>query len=165
MKPSNGYTGHQLATVATYHPCTAPYFGGVKAANSLPASVERYPIFFIVNSDLWWERGSHWLLIIIPAAGETSLIYFDSLGRGPRHYSHYIENFLRGHSTDRYLANTLRYQPTHSSLCGLYCLYVADKICQGETFAAALQSLNPHHLEANDQMVASYYQAHLLESL
>ena len=162
MKPGSGYTGRQLANIAANHECLAPYFGGIKAANTLPTFIKSYPAFFIVNSDLWWQKGSHWLLIVIPAAN-TPLIYFDALGKRASQYSAHIEYFLRLHSSTHFLANTLRYQPSHSSLCGLYCLYVADKICQGQTFATVLNSFHCRQLEVNDQMVADYYKNHLLK--
>lgn len=161
MKNSEGYTGRQLASIAANHVCTSRYFGGVKAANNLPNVINDYPTFFIVNSDLTWQKGSHWLLIILTAPN-SSLIYFDALGKRAAQYSTHIDSFLHRHSKTFYLGNTLRYQPANSSLCGLYCLYVADRICRGQTFAKVLQSLNSQNLDSNDQTVTDYYKNHLL---
>ena len=161
MENEKGFTGRQLACIAANHECTALYFGGIKAADNLPAHINSYPTFFIVNSDLAWQKGSHWLLLVFSSPRLS--IYYDPLGKRPRQYSVHIERFLQQHSESHYLANTARYQPACSCLCGLYCLMIADKICQGQSFATALQSFRPQKLEANDEIVYEYYKNHLLK--
>ena len=160
MSTTDGTTRAQLNAVLSMHPCTRPYLGGVMAANEIPVRLGQRSTFFIVNSDENWKTGAHWLLLVF-AEPPSPAVYFDPLGKPPSHYSKYIDNYLKIKSRPYYIANNVKYQPSSSNNCGQFCAFVADRMCQGESFADTLRHFDPSNLKSNDVTVMNYYKRHM----
>lgn len=159
MTSKEGYTSLQLTFALKFHQCTAPYFGAVIAADKIPPPIS-VPTFVIINTSTDPAIVGHWVLIYF-ANQKSPAIYFDSLGQLPEMHSAHIKNYLQLHSSPYYVMNWHRFQPPSSSLCGLYCSFVADKLCQRESFNSILQHFDTVDLDSNDQLVLSYYNQHI----
>lgn len=160
VKNTRGTTQGQLSDTLSRHYCTAPFFGDVTSANEIPLRISSYPAFFIVNSDESWKDGTHWMLLAFPGPASPA-IYFDPLGKEPSHYSSYIANYLKIKSHPFYYMNRAQYQPTGAASCGQFCVYVADRLCRGDTYGGALSTFDTKNLSKNNKMVLKYYNDHM----
>lgn len=151
----------ELTRIASLHLHTRPHFGGCVAADCLPMTIPSYPIFYICNSDEWYRRGTHWLLIMFRSPTDPPE-FFDSFGRHPSYYNKLIEDYLIAKATDKgYLMSTRQVQPNYSSYCGYYCLTVADYFSQGYTLPNIVTLFDATHLSVNDRLVHAYVNTHM----
>ena len=151
----------EITRIASLHMHTRPYFGGCLAADCLPLQISHYPIFFICNSDRWFQHGSHWLLIMLRSK-DHAVEFFDSLGHEPSYYNKSIEDFLLSNSSGGgYTISNCRVQAKNSSSCGAYCLMVADYFSQGYALNEILSLFDKQDLLANEKVVESYLNNHM----
>lgn len=151
----------ELTRIASLHLHTRPYFGGCVAADCLPVKVAYYPIFYICNSDRWYQRGSHWLLIMFRAA-HLPPEFFDSFGREPIYYNKLIADFLTVNGGNGgYNVSSRKVQTSDSAYCGYYCLTVADYFSQGHNLSTILTLFDDNNLPRNDRLVQAYVNSHM----
>ena len=131
------------------------------AADCLPIEIPFYPIFYICNSDEWYKRGSHWLLLMFRSPDEPPE-YFDSFGHTPDYYNKLIKDYLivTG-GTGGYMMSTQQVQPSYSWHCGYYCLTVADYFSQGYSLSNITTLFDEFNLPKNDQLVRDYVNSHM----
>jgi len=79
--------------------------------NCIPFYHEKFPQFYIMNTDASYLSGSHWTVIYLPS--KLGLVeYFDSFGSPPP------EKLIN----EPYIYNTVQLQNVFSAVCGHYCL-------------------------------------------
>jgi hypothetical protein len=159
-----GITNHQIAIIAKLHSHTKHVFGGCFCPDTLPSYIAKYPMFVLCNSDMSWQKGSHWLLLLFPAP-ETKSEFFDPLGNSISHYHQAVENCLITNGGEGYIANSTCYQPPHSYSCGSFCLWFADMRCLAHTFTECLSYLSGSDLQQNEKLVTTYMSEHMLPTL
>lgn len=141
----------QLERALSSHKETAPFFGGVFAADELPGNCH-HPIALIVNTDPSWKQGTHWIAIFVDANGRGE--YFDSYGIRPFIKEHI--NFLnRECSTWRY--NRKQIQGWTSATCGNYSSLFLVFRCLGYTMRQFTKCFNSGNTGKNDLIVLSTY--------
>lgn len=151
----------EITRTASLHLHTRPYFGGCVAADCLPLQIPYYPIFYICNSDRWYQQGSHWLLIMLRSK-EHEAEFFDSLGHVPSYYNKLIEDFMVTNSSGGgYVISNCRIQDKDSTNCGPYCLMVADYFCQGYSLKDILTLYDKRELWKNEVVVENYLTTHM----
>lgn len=155
-----GHTSLQLHLALALHPCTSAQLGGVVGADSIPIAAA-YPTYFVVNSSSTPQVAGHWLLLHLPSK-IAALQFFDPLARPPEFYSTHISGYIHQHSGDSYICNQHQVQSSQSPNCGLFVLYMADKLSRGESFTHALRGFDTKNLDYNDEMVTRYYRSHIL---
>lgn len=125
------------------------------AIDELPNSIEKYPIGFIVNTSKHYERGEHWLAIYVQ--NKQNVVFFDSYGKSPEHYSQPLNNFIRSiQPMFKYNMNCL--QSSKSIVCGYYCIYFMLFMSRGLT----LKDITSHfddNLINNDIYIFDYIQS------
>jgi hypothetical protein len=109
-----------LQTMAKDDAVYGRQFGGLMSIDRLYKHDHRSsPVFYICNTDLWVNKGIHWILIYF-MNGEAE--YFDPLGNEP---DPLFLTFMKKHS--RLISyNTVRVQSANSSSCGEYCIFFAS---------------------------------------
>ena len=133
---------------------------GVFSLDQLPSNPPRGrkgAYCFIVNTDPAHLPGSHWLAVYVNLAKRTGQV-FDSYGRPPpltlqkwltknvRHWT-YNKKYLQGPLT---------------ALCGLYCIYVLDRICSTDCAVKMITNYEFHDTSTmNDLMIYQYYKRYL----
>lgn len=125
--------------------------GGIFSIDTLPKNVK--DTIYFINSHPSNLPGEHWLVVYFPEnLKKNTPEFFDSLGKGPNHYSTNITHFMG----NQYVYNTQRLQAHNSSTCGLYCLYFLYYRVRGYSFSNILNrfSLNLKH---NDSIVIDFF--------
>jgi hypothetical protein len=150
----------QLQRISQLHEHTRPYFGGVYSADTLPITTSQHPIFYFCNSDMQYQRGTHWLLLYMGTDVDLP-IYFDSLGKKPSDHNPLIEQFLILQGP-QYIVNSIRVQDYHTSSCGHFCLYVADLLCRGLTYNEIMKTFRKKNLSYNENLAQGYVNNHML---
>ena len=150
----------EITRIASLHSHTRPFFGGCLSSDTLPVLVRKYPVFYICNTDMSYERGTHWLLIMLKSPS-THPTFFDSLGYPPTHYAKTIENFMIANSNQQYEYSSVRLQQAGSIKCGMYCLTVADLFCQDKTLTEIIQLFDKDNLNKNEILVSAYVNQHM----
>ncbi len=104
---------------------------GVFAVDRLPvvrASEMKYPFSLIVNTDMWGNKGKHWIAIYIASPQEGE--FFDSLGNGPSHYSGVFLDFMKRYC-GKLKWNDRQLQSHETDVCGQYCLFYLSMRSRG----------------------------------
>ena len=127
--------------------------GGVFPIDKLP-NKKHSKKCFIINSDPSFLPGKHWIAVFFPPNSLPE--FFDSLGRSPSHYSEKLLNFLLEENSEGFVYNCKRLQPSHSSTCGLFCLYFLYFRIRGYSFSNILKRFGTN-LEHNDSIVIDFY--------
>lgn len=153
-------SNYQMYSIAKLHYHTKAVFGGCFTADTLPCYITKYPSFYICNSSMSWEGGSHWILLLYQAPNVESE-YFDPRGRSVSDYHRLVEENLIVNGNGRYKVNSVAYQPPNSQTCGHFCLWFADKRCQNIPYHTCLNMLNPDNLKENEDYVSSYVMQHM----
>ena len=92
-------------------------FGGVYPINRLPIPLLRKPKGIIVNMDVSWGPGTHWVAIYVPKIGPA--YYFDPFGGFPPAEA---ITLMERNSKYKWKYNTKKMQGDVSNLCGVYCI-------------------------------------------
>lgn len=127
-----------------------PYFKGCFAKDVLPQTIEQG--FYILNLDNQAGAGTHWTLIInLPIM--PVCFYYDPFGVVPPMEA---LKFMKTSKRKMYYS-TIDMQHIDSSLCGYYCIYVADQMLQGRKFLniAAKDFLN--NTGTNDNIIRKHF--------
>lgn len=130
----------ELRSILLAHPVTSRAFKGIFARDEI-VKVSR-DAFIIVNTDARNQPGSHWVLCF----GD---LYFDSFGLPPLYpeFCH-MKTF-----------NKQQLQDESSSLCGIYCIYFALKLCLGETLQD-IRSRFSSNTKFNDRIICTLFKKH-----
>ena len=107
--------------------------------------------YYIINmEDSNVGEGSHWVLVYDCSPDET--LYFDSYGISPPME---IRRFMRRTGKPGVYSDA-QYQTLRSSKCGLYCIYIIDKLQSGESIRDIVDhDLQETNLAHNERVVAS----------
>ena len=86
--------------------------------NQIPRYINcKYSICFIVNTDKFLERGTHWFAVFITSHEDIYL--FGSLGQDPRE-DKYVMNLLHQFGKKFLYFSNIQVQPINTSSCALY---------------------------------------------
>ena len=98
-------------------------FQGVYAADNFPLNFKENT-FIIVNSDKSNQLGTHWLLL---CKRSNKILFGDPLGLPTTYYPYICDRLSY---TDLGVNEIIKspLQKTDSSLCGLYCIYIAHYV-------------------------------------
>ena len=136
-----------------------PNFIGCFAENQLSSLViTQYPTFLVVNVDSYQMKGSHWLAIGI---FETSIEIFDPLGFTIFNWTRVpcgMLGFLHRMSVTRKVKVSQRIQPSHSHLCGFYCIFYL--VLRSHSSFRTIQSFFTHFdskLSRNDTLLYKFF--------
>lgn len=88
------------------------------AADQLPSNLT-FPCGFIVNTDPYDKKGSHWCAFFFP--NSNTVEYFDSYGKPINYYNSYFPKYVSDFPT--IITNSKQLQSDNSVLCGMYCLF------------------------------------------
>lgn len=127
--------------------------GGVLPVDKLPKKKSSKNCF-IINTDPSFLPGKHWIAVFIPSNGLPE--FFDSFGKTPSFYSETLLNFLLEQNNKGFVYNCAHLQPSHSSTCGLFCLYFLYYRIRGFNFNKILERFGKN-LEQNDLLVIDFY--------
>lgn len=144
--------GRQLEQTVTSSPCLKQLFTGVFASDTLPIRVERYPKIYVVNTDVSYRPGEHWVAIFLrdPSYG----VFFDSFGRTPGECGTDIKKFMDKH-VDRYDHFDVQIQSVNSIYCGLFVLaFLFSYVCMSVSLNRFKQFFYDN-LCVNDDVVCS----------
>jgi len=109
----------------------------------------------IVNSDVHQLRGRHWMAIFIPKDSPPE--FFDSLGKCPSSYSHFLIDFLIEENAHGFVYNYKRLQAPFSSSCGLYCIYFLVQRVKGKSFESILGEFS-ENLQQNNVFIQHFFE-------
>lgn len=112
----------------------------------------------IINSDPSYSPGKHWVSIFIPDNSMPE--FFDSLGKCPSRYSHFILDFLIENGPKGFISNKNRLQSPNSSLCGLYCLYFVYHRMKNYSFDEIIERFS-YNFKENDDVVINFFEKEL----
>ena len=106
------------------------------------------------------KRMGHWVSLIITRSPCKQIIWFDSAGFKPEHYSEEFSNFFKRHSDFSHYNFSFRLQPLFSRMCGLYNIYWIREISlydlsRGLSRIRAFFAGNT--MKQNDKRVLHYY--------
>jgi hypothetical protein len=124
-------------------------FLGCFPADQLPRiSVRKFkPVCFIANTDISSDKGTHWVVFLLPRPGEIE--YFCPLGISYHHWPlfyNYIKNVVR---PDKTLFNLTRIQSLNSQTCGQLCIEFIVKRDNGQSFVNILNKFSKNTM-SND---------------
>jgi hypothetical protein len=126
-------------------------FIGCFPADQLPKSSLEYPVSFLANTDISTEKGSHWVVFILPRIGE--LEYFCPLGISYHHWPlffNYIKNVIR---PDKILFNLTRIQSLNSKTCGELCIEFIVKRDSDQSFVNILNKFSRNTMSNDIQAI------------
>lgn len=140
-----------IATLLSADPAVWKMFGGVYALDEVPSNVKT-PGYLVVNTDARGKPGSHWVLVF----KSHRLYYFDSFGLPP------LEPPLRKLPVEEYNATCV--QSPSSVLCGLYCVFVAIRMCRGYTLQRCLSPFS-RNVVSNDEILINLMKRELYKKV
>ena len=134
--------GLEILKVITKDAVSCKYLGGLMSIDRLHF-VPNSRIFYICNTDLWKNKGKHWIVLYyINGIFE----YFDPLGIQP---SVLFINFMKQY-TKHIIFNTIPVQPSFTSTCGEYCIFFSSFRNRDVPFTKIMQYMQ------NDETVMNY---------
>jgi hypothetical protein len=117
----------------------------------------------IANLSKSGTTGTHWCLFHRPprkhssGIDKTPLIWFDSLGiTHPNFYPQFKSFLILYNPLVSNNGQPVQEIQRYSESCGMYCLYVAMKLCEGMGFEKILSEFNVKDLNVNECMVLQY---------
>lgn len=84
----------------------------------------------VINTDKYGGHGKHWCLIYFSTQGSSAWV--DPFAKQPQHYDHDLGEFLDFYAANRFSLSRAIQSP-NSTACGLFIIYFAHKLCQGQT--------------------------------
>ena len=127
--------GRQIDRILSMDTITSPFFQGVYSIDTIPLLREKSAI--VINNDESWEAGSHWLALFVDE--RKRLEFYDSYGKPPDFYGHYLNNYVSHYSNVCW--NSITFQSPTSNVCGHYCIYFLRRRCMGDSMYSII-----HHL-------------------
>ena len=152
--------GGEISAIASNHFHTRYCFGGVYSSDTVPASPQFFPIFYIVNTDILKNRGKHWIFLFLPSAHEP-IEWFDSLGFFPFHHSKKLHLYVTKNGSSPFLSNVEAVQSESSTACGHFCLMMGDMRGRGLSYKKSVGMFEIKDLKNNDQMVRRFLEEHM----
>lgn len=136
--------GHQLKSIVDKDKYISRMLGGILKASDLGKICYRKgpPKAYIVNV------GDHWTLLVFY---KNKTVYFDSYGDKPKKSLLAVTGCVQ--------QSILKLQPTNSSLCGLYVIFVLYYLARGVSFHKVLHMFYKKTL-SNDKLVANFVLNH-----
>lgn len=115
--------GREIRDFIALFPCFENAFLGVFSINTMPKTlIKRH--FFITNTDLNFESGSHWICVIRNDNNDIEL--FDSLGCDSKKLELFL-NYCKIKNRKNLIYNVTPVQDFLSDTCGKFVLYFAIK--------------------------------------
>ena len=104
-----------------------------------------------MNQDLPQNDGTHWVLLY--RVDDDAIVYFDSFGDYvPINISQMITQ-----SKDKLYTNLQDIQQFRASSCGYWCMYVADRLSNGDDFYDIIYSLTPNGSDQNEKILKQHF--------
>ena len=124
------------------------YLGAFPACEIPKSRKKRY--FFITNTDLHDEPGTHWTAWMVEG---DKVDFFDSFGRSPNNeqFPYEFHDYILG---KRVSFSSFRVQQYTSSTCGYFCMYYIYFRSLGLDFKYIIKQLE--NLKENDCIVTSF---------
>ncbi|CAC5405126.1 unnamed protein product [Mytilus coruscus] len=126
----------------------------VCCADDLPPYLSDRPRTYVVNTDNFDHKGSHWVAFHFSASGPPD--YFYSLGQLPETYQRYFRNLLIVNGP-QYCVVSHQIQPDDSDTCGLYCIYYVKLRCQGLKMKDIFNNFSSTDLIKNDSKLVAIF--------
>lgn len=146
----------QLRKCMQTDPVARYQMGGVCAIDQLPLTLVARPAMYIVNSDRSDAGGQHWFCVFLPDGNEDKTVeVWDSIGRHPRHYGHYLTDFLDRNGKQT-IFNDKKLQGDCSYVCGHYCLFFTYFRCRGKPMKGILKEGFTSNSSLNDLLVYNF---------
>ena len=99
-------------------------FRNIAARGKLPVNINKFPSFYLINTDYYYESGVHWVFI---GFFEKFTLFFDSFGLSPVYYNYPIIVKQKGVP----LIQSTKKLQGRSSACGYYCIYFIYFLSRG----------------------------------
>lgn len=126
------------------------HFRGILARGKVPKAINKFPSFYILNTDYYWKKGIHWIVI---GFFKDYTLWFDSFGLSPILYNF---PFIVQQKGKLLLQNTLQLQSLNSSACGYYCVYIIYFLCREKPLSEILQHFSKSNKNWNDKYVYNF---------
>jgi hypothetical protein len=146
---NGGQLDHIVCTDGTTRKC----YGGIYAANRLPAKKFKKPQFFIANTDADTKPGQHWVAFYFPRKGPAE--FFDSCGNAPSRLHRNFSKFLKRHSK-RYVYNKHKLQSDDSVTCGPFVLYYVMHRAHNVPMQRITNQFNKENFVDNDRHITEW---------
>ena len=148
MNPLNS---HIISEILSRCSVTSKLFREICARGALPTGeIDRIPSCYIVNTDFYYQKGVHWLLIYFL---EKKTIFFDSLGLSPDIYNFPL---LVERNELPLVRNTQTLQSSDAPTCGHYCIYFLFFFAKGLTLEEILYHFSKENKYINDLYVYNF---------
>lgn len=105
--------------------------------------------FYVLNMDSAKGGGTHWILLWL--IGDVG-VYFDSFGSPPP--EKVLKRMKELKKTN--ISNISIYQDLTSSLCGYYCLWMADELLSNANFSDTLDLLDQRNRSYNEKVIDTW---------
>lgn len=105
-------------------------FFGVFAADNFPLTLPP-GTFVIMNASGANSLGTHWMLLLNK---EGTYVFVDPLGEPVESYTTVYKRLMHKHQSIQQIARGVSAQPKTSTLCGLYCIYIAHLLFKDAKF-------------------------------
>ena len=125
-------------------------FREISARGRLPKLIKKFPAFYVINTDYYYEAGIHWLVI---GFFKKYTIFIDSFGLSPVYYNFPLIVKRRGVPL---VQNTQRLQSFKSSACGYYCIYFIYFLIRGHKLFDIVQRFSKTNRSLNDKLVFNF---------
>lgn len=125
-------------------------FDNVYSVDTLPSSIQHYPIFIVLNTHPHNLAGEHWKVILIKEDRRGEL--FDSLALPPNIPT---QQWLKKH-TRQWKTNARAFQHPLSSSCGAFVLYFILHRLRVRRFESVSRKFSCN-LHANEKFIRNFY--------
>jgi hypothetical protein len=150
---------NQINVIFKLDKLTSKKFAGIFACDKTKDNFNNNNSFVLVNTDNSNNKGEQWLLFF---KQDDITIFFDSLAYTLDAYNTCVTNaflhFSKNSKESKY--NTKRLQYSDSSLCGVYCIYVARELCKGKTINMIEESFTQDLIQ-NDKKLKAWFKVYL----
>ena len=146
----------QLRWILSGDKFTKLSFKGVYAIDEIKSiKTVSYPSSFVINLDLSYKPGSHWVAVYFDKNGVGK--YFDSLAGYPLHK---VVHFLRSHAKE-WQYNHMQLKELYTMTCGQFVVFYIYQKSQGLTLEVILSKyFSTHNKLRNDLLVRDFVKLH-----
>ena len=129
-------------------------YGKILAIDEIPTRILHFPTWLIINNELSYEAGEHWISIYFKNE-KNPAEFFDSFAKEAKTYSDKITKLLfTHHNTFHSINNPI--QLKNSDTCGLFVLYFIIHRMRGKSFTKIIQKFSSINLAANEKIVRDF---------
>ena len=151
---------YHLLNITSTHYCTQHTLEGVYSIDHIPRHINRFPSFWISNSEPSTHPGRHWISCFFPDESKPAE-FFCSLGKDPKSYHLQLPNILRNNGNGEYIWNSMQVQSDTSQACAYFVLYFVDLRSRGIHYSDFIETFSKHNLNGNENKVISYVKYHM----